>query len=388
MSNNIVFKLFFAILMISSTATAAVDFETLSDPSYKISALNRAKALLVLSEQNTEFAEQCLDKIMEIAKGKYGLAKRRSANTEERTVVGKAITALRRLCPAKPNPFEKQEDTGEHDTIITRHVMVLKAGFDHIADLMRMEDTTQVEVFGIVFAIKKPTVTLTEPVKVLGGERDEETGHGRVEVDESLVDSVSIKQSDRRLPSDAADEGDEETCGLGTLDMSELMYNIRHQRGNTPSGSPMSSKSKRDNKAAAKGKRKGKDTEEVDGHDRGLPRAVAGLDSSVATTGLEGNEVVVQFTTEDDAAAQEEAERRKKEEEALRSKSGGGEDSNSGTASSGLSKQLPVIANNGTGPAVAATAAQGHTDKGEGDDDVVHKDNCCKREKKKKCTIC
>lgn len=110
MRNNIVFRLFFAALIIFQTARAAedLDFETLSDPGYKVSALKRAEALFSLSEKRTDLAEQCLDEIMLIAKGKYGLARKRSASPEERTVVGKAIAALKRLCPTKANPFEKE----------------------------------------------------------------------------------------------------------------------------------------------------------------------------------------------------------------------------------------------------------------------------------------
>lgn len=384
MCNNIVFRLFFAVLIIFPTAWAAddLDFETLSDTNYRMSALKRAEALFSLSETRAELAEQCLNEIMLIAKGKYGLAKKRSASTEERTVVGQAIAALKRLCPATSNPFEKQKDTGDVDTTVTRHLAVLKAGFDHIAHLMSVEDTTQIEVFGISFNITKPTVISVEPVKLLTREHDEGADEGGVILNGTLASSTTVPRSDSRLSRDATD-GSEEEDELGTFDMNEVMENIRQKKGSASPrhvATPQSLLSKR---AKTKENRKDRNAEDEEHGHRGNFHKAAVSHVNTGGTGLESAEVMVQVSAEEDAAAQEAEGKKKEEEDALRSKSGGGEgDTLSGSSSgSALSKQSPP--NGGTG----AVGAQSHT-KGEGDDEVVPKDNCCKRNRKSKCIVC
>ncbi|MBY0462530.1 MAG: hypothetical protein K2Q34_05055 [Alphaproteobacteria bacterium] len=372
MSNNIAFKLFVAILIVSSTAKATEDlgFEELSNPSYKMSALNRAQALLALSEKSVEFAEQCLDEIMQIAKGKYGLARKRSASTEERTVVGKAIAALKRRFSGKSNPFEVSVDIEGVDDFKSaqkkRHFSALREGFEHITELMSDETEREVEVFGIlvqfsVLAPKPTVVSVREPVKP----------HEEEVVDDSLLSS---KDAPKPQPNFSLSTGDgksgssEDELDMGVV-MNELHKKKKDSLGESPVGTPKSSPKPR--KKGSKRDDEGKAEEETDakesGRSLGESSSTAVSSSDIVTppnvvVDAEAQAALEKQKREEEEAA-EEAERKRKADEVIPSSSGGG---------SGKGQALPPpAASNGQGGGEASNAA--------GEEEVVQNAGCCGR---------
>ncbi|NBT86173.1 MAG: hypothetical protein EBT45_06730 [Alphaproteobacteria bacterium] len=155
MRNNKAIKSLLAILIISSTASAGYkdEFDTFANPTHKMPALRRAESLFELSQKSSDLAEQCLNEIFLIARGKYGFAKTRPANAEEKTIVAKASAAFKRLFPSNLNPFSGQKAIGDIDESmsdkVTHHLKVLDEGFEHITSLMDDEDVSEIEVFGI-----------------------------------------------------------------------------------------------------------------------------------------------------------------------------------------------------------------------------------------------
>lgn len=155
MRNNKAIKSLLAILIISSTASAGYkdEFDTFANPTHKMPALRRAESLFELSQKSSDLAEQCLNEIFLIARGKYGFAKTRPANAEEKTIVAKASAAFKRLFPSNSNPFSGQKAIGDVDESmsdkVTHHLKVLDEGFEHIASLMDDKDVSEIEVFGI-----------------------------------------------------------------------------------------------------------------------------------------------------------------------------------------------------------------------------------------------
>ena len=115
---NKAFKLFLAVLIISSTARAAevevLDFDALSNPSYKMPAIQRLEKLHDLSQAQPGIAEQCLNEIVLILRGKYGFSNRRADDSERKTVA-RAMTAYTKLLPSGSNPFEGQSAVGDVD---------------------------------------------------------------------------------------------------------------------------------------------------------------------------------------------------------------------------------------------------------------------------------
>jgi hypothetical protein len=157
MCNHKVIKLLLVTLLISYKTWAAqiFDFETLSNPSYQMSATLRIENLLLLSQSEPNNAGKCLNEIFLITRGKYGFSKR-SATLDERKTVVSALFAYRQLMgEGSLNPFsvgaigEVSKDMSQN---VANHLMVLKQGYEKIAAL-NDSIVTEFEVFGVTLKV-------------------------------------------------------------------------------------------------------------------------------------------------------------------------------------------------------------------------------------------
>ena len=208
---NKAFKLFLAVLIISSTARAAdfevLDFGALSNPSYKMPAIQRLEKLHDLSQAQPDIAQQCLNEIVLILRGRYGFSKRRADDGERRTVA-KAMTAYTKFLPSK-NPFEEQQAMCDVDDSmsakIQRHFEVLKEGFEHIASLISDESDREVSVFGITIQLSELIAPKSAATSVVStqSELQQDAGEGDAL---PLFDANSGSSSPHSVSS--KDEGD------------------------------------------------------------------------------------------------------------------------------------------------------------------------------------